>query len=85
MSTTQLELNKRYTMKELTELIPNMWVFLSDAEYDEHGWATSGILLDYTSFEQREAVHKKLVAAGITDYVCERTTEAEPFMGVLFL
>ncbi len=40
-----LEINKRYTWRELMEAYPHMYVFLADEIDDESGWIESALLL----------------------------------------
>ncbi len=78
----ELELNKRYTWKELAEAYPDMWVFLTEVEYDLHK-VSSAVLVAVSTFEHRDEVFQQ-VDKDCSDFIVRRTTPAFPTVGVLW-
>lgn len=78
----ELEMNKRYTWKEIKDAYPDMWVFLTEVEYDIHK-INSAVLVAISTFEQRDETYR-LTSQKYDKIIMRRTTPSFfPTVGVL--
>ena len=82
MQTKKLELNKRYTWEQIVEAYPDLWVFLTEPDFEDDYNVRSAVLIAVSTFEEREATHVRLRKENIK-FICRRTTFAGPNSGLL--
>ncbi len=73
-----LELNKRYTWRELMEACPHMYVFLADEIDDESGWIESAVLLAVCDYDGDVGATLKKVDAMGKKFTVQKTVYEDP-------
>lgn len=66
-----------YTWNEIVEAYPNMYAFLAEPEFDEHGKLASGILVDVCDYEHREEVLRCILLDKKIECAVFRTTPSD--------
>lgn len=81
-ATKKLEYNQRYSWDEMASAYQDMWVFLTNVTFSGVYDIKDAILLEVSSFEDKEEVYARLIKEH-SDLVCRRTTYRGPTVGVL--